>query len=272
MAILRESWNVNRALVMAGALSLLVAILLFSGGEVRHLLSPQWIPMVPGLVAAAVLAFWARPWLYLLAGILLALFPLVIIAVFGAWAVLAHPSAGNDYTGTMFLLAAIVLSLLGGIAGFVQGRKTSQPAFARTLHVPQGVAAVVAIAVLGGLVLGSAFATADVRAIVTSPASNVIADEVVELDAVDYVFAPREVVIPAGKVVALKVTNKDNAIHIFAYHLAGELRQTPLPAKSEVIILLRFDEPQSIHFWCAPHGGSPDDTSEDTMWGRLVVQ
>lgn len=262
-------WNVNKILLMLATGSIVTAVLSLG---TDFIFSERWVPFLPGVIAVAVLAFWTRPWLYLVAGALTATFPLVILFVFGAHAALMHPGVGADFVATLLLALAAVLALMGGVAGFVQGRRGTQPPGHGFVASSQGLAALLVLSLVAGAVLSSGLASADLRTMVTHSASNAVPDHIVELEMVDFEFSPKQVVIPAGEIVALKVKNSDKAFHTFTYMLEGERREMPIPGNTEVTILLRFAEPQAIHFWCAPHAAGEHDVSENAMWGTLVVQ
>lgn len=261
-------WNVNRVLVLLGVASALLAIAAFAsaGGPVQQL-----VPLFPGIVAGLVLAAYAPAWMYLVAGIGVAAFPLVIIAVFGAYQAILHPGGGAENMAITLLALAVVLALVGGIAGFVQARARTAPPARDLLRAPQGVAAVALVGIVAGLLISSAWAGADLRRLSESPASIVVADETVVLRAKDFVFSPTEVALPAGKIVDLHIINEDAAVHTFSYSLDGKEREAVVLGSSETHVYLRLDEPQTIRFWCAPHSaGAADDGSG--MVGTLVVQ
>ena len=265
-----EPWNVNRLLVLAGAACILIAIAIFSGGSPAKMFSQDTIPLFPGVLVALVLLFWQRPWLYLLAGVLVALFPLVILFVFGAFEAILHPSSGLEGGSLTVLLLAAILALTGGIAGFVQGRRAAQPPV--SMAAPQAPFAIAVSGIVLGMVLVAGLAGSDVRALSTAPASNIVPDETMRVVLTGYAFAPRDIQLEQGKLYALELENGDASAHTFTYHAAdGTERNTVIPAHSTVTIHMRFTQPQTIHFWCAPHSMGAGDTSEDSMVGTMVV-
>lgn len=266
----REPWNVNRLLVLAGAACIPIALMLVSGGDAASVASPESAPLFVGVLAAIVLAFWQRAWLYLVAGILVAAFPLVITFVFGAYNAFLHPSSGLEGAGILFLVLGSALALTGGVAGFVQGRRAAQPPV--TLRAPQALFALLATFLVFGMSITSGLAGSDVRALVVAPATNVVPDESVRVVLTGYTFAPREIRLEQDKLYALALENGDPASHTFTYHdAAGVERNTLIPPHSTVVIHMLFDAPQTIHFWCAPHSMGEGDMSEDSMVGTIVV-
>lgn len=261
-------WNVNRVLVVLGAGTALasVALFLFVGGPVG-----QVAPLVPGIVAGLVLAAYAPAWMYLVGGIGVAAFPVLVIAVFGAYQAIIHPGSGAEGASITLLALGSALSLVGGVAGFVQARRGDAAPPRDLLRVPQGVAAVALAGIVAGLLVSSAWAGADLRRLGESPASLIVADETLELRMVGIEFSPEEVVLPAGKLIDLHVTNEDAVAHTFSYHLGGKLREAIVPAGSDAHVYLRLDAPQTIHYWCAPHSAGADDPGTG-MVGTLVVR
>lgn len=262
-------WNLNTLLTSLSALSLLLSTLLLVAGDPAMI--GQAAPLFPGIVLALVLLFWQRPWFYLLTGILLAAFPLVVLFVFGAYNGLLHPGSGTEGMSLWLLLLAAILGLLGGIGGFVQGRRGAHAPAAHMTRAGHGVAAFAAVCLVLGAIGTSALASADLRSITERPAAHIEADETVHVVLETYVFAPRDIAIPVGKLVNLEIENADPTLHTFAYMLDGVTYETPIPAGSTVTIPMKFDTAQEIHFWCSPHSGGAGDTSDDSMTGTLTV-
>ena len=263
-------WNVNRILVLAGAAVCLAAVLIFLGTGAP---AEQAIPLVPGIVVGLVLAAYAPAWMYLVAGIATAAFPLLVIAVFGAYQAIIHPVSGVEGAAITMLGLGAVLALVGGVAGFVQARGKTAPPPRDLLRAPQGLAGVLLVALTAGLLLSGTWATADSRLVATAPASLIVPDETIRMSTTGAAFAPMEVKIPVGKLVALHIVNDDAMVHTFTYHVDGVERNSIIPANSEMDLHFKFDRPTTIHFWCAPHsGGAADDGSSGGMVGDIVVQ
>lgn len=265
----RAPFNLNRLLLVYAGLSTLGAIALFAStgaGDVT-----QFAPLFPGAIAALLLLFWHPRWLYLVSGILVAAFPLVVLFVFGAYEALVHPGSGIEGYSLLLLLVAAILGLLGGIWGFVQSRKGTAPPASALLRAPQGVAASLVVALALGLLVSSMWAGADDKALAESPADFVVPETTVKLVAKNVQYDPRDVQIPVGKLVALHVENQDGVVHTFAYKLDGKVHEAILPAKTAKDIYFRFDQAQTIHFWCSPHSGGENDMDPGSMWGTLNV-
>lgn len=268
-----STWNLNRALIMLGALFTLLGLLTAFAWDVKQVFGAMGAPFLVGVVAALVLAFWARPWLYLVTGILLAAFPLVVLFVFGAYAGIVHPGSGPEGIGLLLLLLGALLGLLGGVMGFIQGRKNAQPPVAAYHTAWPGVIALILIALVAGLALSGAWAGRDYRQLASFPTSHV---ESPEANATLFLsgtqFAPRDLALPVGKLVALKLDNRDKVTHTFSYtDAAGQEHTTVMPGRTVTTVYFKFDTPQTIHFWCAPHSGGHDDMDPASMWGTMTV-
>lgn len=261
-------WNANRVIVLVGALVQLAAVAIF----VAVTGAPEdAAAFLPGILAGVALAFFAPAWMYLVAGVLLALFPLVVLFVFGAYAGLLHPGAGIDATALLMLAVGALLGLVGGIAGFVQARGRRAPSARETLRTPQGLVAALLVALAAGMALSNALAESDYRLVGASSANNVVPDETIQMSTTGAAFAPQLVEVPVGKLVALRITNGDPFAHTFTYEADGEERTSIIPPKGETTLYFKRDAPQTIAFWCAPHSGGKGDRAEGSMWGDLQV-
>lgn len=263
-----SSWNLNRVLVLLGAALTIVALGLMIGGAGAPV--AEMAPFFLGPVAAVVLAFYAPRWMYLVAGILGSLFPLVVVFVFGAFNAIIHPGIGVEGAAVTLVLLAAIVSLLGGIMGFVQAKRTP-PAAADMTRAPQGVAAIALAALFIGVILANGWAGADHRLIATAPATLVDADRTLTLHTTGAAFAPRALELNAGELTAIHIVNGDPIAHTFTYHMDGVERTTLIPPESEMDIWFRVPAGTTIHFWCAPHSAGASDTSEDGMWGTLTA-
>lgn len=263
-----ERWNVNKLILLLGAG--LVALAIVLNVSLAPSSAPEMAPFLPGILAALALVWWSRPWLYLVAGILLAAFPLVIIFVFGASGALTHPAGGMETLVILLLLGGSVFALLGGIMGFVQ--RKAQPPTAGGLRTWQAIATVLLVGALLGYAVANGYGTTAGMAAVERPvhyAESV--DEHVRVVTTDFAFAPKAITIPAGKLVSIDIENKDSVLHTFSYHLADGAHEQVIYPSSTQSILVKFDTPQTIHVWCAPHSGGQGDTGEDSMWMDMTV-
>lgn len=262
-------WNVDKLLLLAAAALMLVVVA--TNAILMPAFAPQLVPLLPGIVGAMVLLFWARPWLYLATGILLAAFPLIVIFVFGASGAITNPGGGFEgLTVTMMLFAAI-FGLLGGILGFAHTRG-GKPGDTRGLASPTALAALVLAGALVGYAAANGWSTQQLQRANENPIAYAESvDEHVRLVASGVAWGPRNVTIPAGKLVSLDIENKDPVFHTFAYHLADGVHEIPLYPHETTSVLLKFDTAQTVHFWCAPHSGGQDDHDPASMQGDLIV-
>lgn len=264
------SWNLNRVLVVLAGAFALVAFAIFIGPAKGDL--AQSSPVLLGTFAAVVLAFFAPAWMYLVAAILLALFPIVVLFVFGASGAITHPGSGLEGLALTFLLLSAALGLVGGIAGFVQARRGTAPPPSELGRAPQGVLAIAIFAFVAGLAVSSAWAESEVRDLATRPATSIAGtDATIRVTTDTHHFAPRNLTIPVGKLVDIHVTNHDPVVHTFSYVDGGVLHESVIPASSESDIYVKFDAARTIKFWCQPHSQGADDTEPNDMWGEMVV-
>lgn len=261
-------WNVDRVLLLASVAATFLSMILFTGGDPGMVM--QFAPAFPGMIAGLLLVFLAPAWLYLVAGILLALLPLMVLFVFGAVAGLGQPANGGEYQALLLLVLAGALGLTAGITGFLQTRRGTNKPVRETLRTPHGLTLVLAAVLVAGMFVTSGLASAQLRSAV-STSTNIVPDETVTLVTKDFAFAPAEVKVPAGKIVALVVKNEDPAAHTFTYDAGDDAIDALVPGNGQTTILLRFDAPQTIPFWCAPHSGGAEDDGTG-MVGTLVVE
>lgn len=266
-----DRWNVNKLILLLGAGLILLAAV------INLVLVPSnagmLVPLLPGILAAAVLLFWERPWFYLVAGILTAAFPLVVLFVFGASGAITHPGGGLDSLSILLLLVGAVLALLGGIMGFVQGRRNAHPGMSTWSRAPQSIVTLLLVGALLGFAAANGYATTAARAATELPthyAESVDAN--VRVVTTGFAFAPKSLRLEAGKLTSIDLENEDPVLHTFSYQLAdGEERGQPIMPNSKSSILLKFDTPRTFKVWCAPHSGGADDTSDEGMWMDVTV-
>src|ERR1051325_2172849 len=131
----RAPLNLNRLLVAYAGLFTLGAIALFASTGTSN--PAQFAPLLPGAIAALVLLFYHSRWMYLVGGILVAAFPILVLFVFGAYEAIIHPGSGMEGYSLLLLLVAAVLGLVGGIVGFAQSRRGTAPPASALLRAPQ---------------------------------------------------------------------------------------------------------------------------------------
>lgn len=229
----------------------------------------MFVPALPGWLAAIVLLFYAPAWMYLVSGILVAAFPLLVLFVFGVATTLSDPLRGTEYGATVLLVLGLVLSLTGCVAGFMQGRKNAHTPLAGGLRTGKGIGALVVAAIVLGSLVTSSMAVSAMKA--ASGGSYDVEPDALELTAQDYSFSPKTLEVPAGKLVETAITNADSVGHTFTCHAGDRTVDTFLARGSTGKVLVRFDEPQTIHFWRKPHSAGAEDTEEDSMWGTIAV-
>lgn len=265
---MKHPWDINRALIVLGAL-----IILAAGGWFL-LLHPSHMvqaPLVVGALLSLVIVFWAPAWMYLVAGLLASGLPLVVFFVFGAIAAVEHPGSGIETALITFVLAGAVVALLGGVLGFVQALRRRAPRAGEAMRAPQGAFAGLLLAMFVGMVLANGLATKDYLNAAASPISTIEApEETRTLRAEGIAFAPNPLTIPAGKLVEIRVPNGDPVYHTLSYRYDGEVRTMVVPPGTEPRLWLKIDEPQTLHFWCDPHAG--EDHSGGDMFGEIVVE
>lgn len=269
-----STWNLNRLLVIAGAASVLFALFAFAGWTVAGVLKvvPEAAPALPGFAFAILLAIYARPWVYLTAGILNCVLPLMVLFIFGGYTAIIEPISGFESQSILFLLLGLVLSLTGGIGGFVQGRRGAQTPLVGAMRSRTGLLTALFVVLVAGMFLASTLASAAVRAQASAGgAYDVVADQTVTLSTEDFQFSPRSIEVREGKLVEIAIANKDTGGHTFTYAVGGKTYDHPLPGGATTKVLVRFDGAQTIPFWCKPHSDGEGDTSPDSMTGTIVV-
>lgn len=267
---MRSPFSLNRLIVLVAGVLQLVAIGIFVATGGPSVLA-EAAPLLLGFVGAIILAFWAPRWMYLVAAVLIAAFPLLILFVFGAYAAITHPGGGAESLALTILLLSAIVGIIGGVAGFVQAPR-GQPRPGDFLRTGQGLGTALTAALFVGLMVSSVWTGSMLRDIVVHSANAVEPDETVLLVAQTSLFAPREVTIPVGKVVALHIENKDSVMHTFAYKLGGVQHESPVPPETEVDFFFNLKQAQTIRFWCSPHSGGESDTDPASMWGSLRVE
>lgn len=267
---MKHPWNLNRALVVLGALLVLVAFAIVSIPAPEHM--GMNVPLAAGaLLGGLLIAFTAPAWAYLVAALLIGGFPLVVALVFAVGA-LEHPGGGYETAALFVLLMGALVAFIGGIWGFAQARSRTAPRVGAGMGAPQGAFAGLLIALLLGMILSNALATRDSVQFAKYPVSHVESpDQTRTLRAAAVAFAPSPLEIPVGTLVDVLLINDDPIFHTLSYRLDGDVHTTLMPVGSEQHVYLKFDTPRTIHFWCDPHSTETDD-SEGGMYGDIVVK
>lgn len=269
----KSGWSLHRALVVASVVPLVTALLLEFGFSLDILM--MGAPAIPGIVFALLLVGLDRGWVYLTAGILMSVLPIMVLFLFGAVAGLVDPTAGRSFAALMALILTLVLALAGGIGGFLAKRRGQHRPVGDALRSRLGIAAVVFTVFLVASGLTGVASGIRVKDIVSGAGGYDFAvDTTVPVTMTDFAFVPTSITVPSGEIVEIKVTNEDTAFHTFTYAVGGKTYNHDFPGGSESGFLVNFAEPGTILFWCAPHSAGADskvgEGSED-MAGTIVV-
>lgn len=269
----RSGWSLYRVLVVASVVPLVTALILEFGFGVE--VATMGAPALPGIVFALLLVGLDRGWVYLTAGVLMSVLPLMVLFVFGALPGLSDPTAGRSFASLMALLLTLVLALGGGVGGFVAKRRGEHRPVGDALRSRVGVATVVLTVFLVASALTGVASGIRVKEMISDAGGYDFAvDTTVPVTMADFAFAPASITVPSGQIVEIKVTNEDTAFHTFTYAVGGKTYNHDVPGGSESGFLVKFAEPGTVLFWCVPHSAGADskvgDGSED-MAGTIVV-
>lgn len=271
VAVAAPAWTIGRLSIVVAFFLTVAAALLFHNFDVVSAAAQEGIFLAPALVFTVVLFFLARPWVYLTAGILVSVLPLLVLFVFGGILGLAQPAHGNESLSLYLLLPALLLALPAGILGFAKGRKNRfQPLVRGGWRSNQGVYTVAIAALFVGVLVASAFASEAAREAVASGGYDFAAAARVTFATQDFVFAPNSVSVGRGVITELEVENRDAALHTFTYEKGGTEYSHDLLGGATSRFLVRFDDAGAVKFWCNPHSDGAADTGEG-MVGTLTV-
>lgn len=267
---MKRPWDINRALIVLGSALCLAAFVVFLVVDPSQ--GAGTLPLVAGAVLGLAIVFWAPPWMYLVSGILVSGFPLVVFFVFGAYGALEHPGGGPETSGLFLVFAGAVVALVGGVAGFVQARKGTAPRVGAGMGAPLGAFAGLFVALLLGMVLANQLTYGDSKDFVQRPVSHVETPEVSKtLVAEGIRFAPASLEIPVGKLTAVTLRNDDRVFHTMSYRDADGIHTAVIPDGTTQTLWFKFDAARTIHYWCDPHS-SETDTSPEGMHGDIVAK
>jgi plastocyanin len=250
-------WPFSRVLIAAALAAEVIALTLFVGPSPSN--ATFVVPFLLPIVLLCGLALWkGRPWMYLGAGMSLAIFPVLVLAY--SVDSFMVPQLGLVFAAGMFLLMALFIGLPTGIWVFVHRKATAPPMNARDgLRTRYGLLTVA----VSGMLLGAALAGEAAHFNATSggaasSGSDLTAQAWVNITAQNFLFVPSSVSIPAGQVVEITVENRDNTLHTFTYTV---YKGTPvektyshnlLPSSTTKFTML-ISTPGVVHFWCVPH-------------------
>lgn len=259
---------------MLGALAIPIAGFAESGYNLAAFLDflPMLAPALPGVVFSIVLIFFVRPWVYLTAGLLNAVLPLMVLLLFGEITSLGNVVGGTSYQGLLLLVTALAFSLVGGIGGFVRERKGRQTQLREALRTREGIGIALAVAVVLGMFTASGLAISGAKTLAAGGSYDVVPDETLQLVMKDHAFNPKELRVAAGNLVEIQIDNQDSATHTFTYEANGKTFNQQVMGMSQSRVLVRFDAPQTVAIWCIPHSGGAEDTDPESMIGRIIVE
>lgn len=250
-------WPFARFLLVAGFVAELIALALFVGPSPSNAVFV--VPFLAPILILCGLAMWkGHAWMYLGAGISLAIFPILVLAF--SVDSFVNPLLGPVFAAGMFLVLALFLGLPTGVWVFSHRKAPPTPMSAREgLRTRYGILTVL----VGGIVLGAALAGEAAHLSATSgggitSGADLAPQANVTVTAENFFFVPSNVSLPAGKVVEVTVVNKDNALHTLTYTV---YKGTPdektyshnlLPSSTTKFTML-VSTPGTVHFWCVPH-------------------
>jgi len=248
-------WTFDKMLLVAANALALFAEFEHSGFAVNADFL-QTVPILAGgLLLTIVLIFYEPAWLYLVAGIGSAVLPLLVLSVFAGPQILTL-SGSAEYSGALALALAVVFALVGGIGGFLRARRGASWSPAQGLGAPTGVALVL----LTVLALGMGLASALAHDNATSGGGGGVGVDVphatVALTTKDIQFSPQSLDVPVGQLVEIDIDNQDNVDHTFTYAVNGTTYGHAVPAGVITKVILKFDQPGDVPFWCVPHSPS----------------
>jgi plastocyanin len=251
------AWPFSKFLIAGAFGAELVAISLFVGPSPAN--ATFVIPFLGPVVILCALALWkGRPWMFLGAGISLAIFPMLVLAFsIDSFVV---PQLGIVFAAGMFLLIALVVGLPTGIWVFAHRKSSTPPMTAREgLKTRYGVFNILAVGILLGAALaGEAAYINATSGGATNGGSDLQAEAWVNVTTENFLFVPANLTIPVGKIVEITVTNKDSALHTFTYKVdAGTASEKTyshnlLPSSTTKFSML-ISAAGTVHFWCIPH-------------------
>lgn len=260
-------WTTDRALVLTGCIALLAALATF--GDAQMVLSPVGALALPPLVLGLLLAWKPKAWLYLATGITAVALPALFLGLFTKGSTFQHPLASREFIAGLLLSLAVLLALPFGIRGFVRARRGTPAALRGTVGNPTVTFAIVAVSVVAGAAFASAMAQEEALGAWVGAGYDVKPEEQVFLKTKDFEFDADRILVKAGVLTELVITNEDAALHTFTYTIDGRTLDRDLLPGATTRILVRYDTPGEYVVWCEPH---TDKAHTEGMLATLVVQ
>lgn len=266
----KRGWTMNKTFIMLGQVAFLAALVFEFGFKV----TPEMAPAIPGLAFTIVLLFLDAAWLYLAAGILVSVLPLMVVFLFAGPGAIVDPTVGRSYMAFVLSIVAVLLALPAGIRGFLDRRHGTGLHVSETFQSKWGAVTVSVVLVL----LGAGLAGVAAGEVLKEKAGaggydNIPIASTALVTMKDFAFVPKEVAVRSGEIVEIKVVNEDSAAHTFTYELGGKTFDHEVPGETTVSFLAQFDAAGSIPYWCIPHSnGTPvPEAGDEEMRGVLTV-
>jgi plastocyanin len=215
-------WTLNRVLVVAGLVSMVLALGILGSGD-PSLVGPSLILLLPGFVSTGLLIWRPRPGFYVLAGLANSLLAIVTIP-FGLILALGNPLAGPVYGAVVLAVLSLLLALPAGVLGYLRGQAgRHEPPFAEGIRSLQGLAVVAVVAVcIGAIAAGSlAYQNLNPPPPNAGPVLDIPQTASVSVVASNSRFSPSAFNVTVGRVTKITILNEDDAPHTFTYSNNG---------------------------------------------------
>jgi len=251
---LRTGWTIDRILVIAGFVAMVLAVAILATAD-PSLVVGLFILIIPGIIFTALLVWRPRPWTYLIAGVANCLLGIIALPI-GLLGALGNPLVGPVYSSVVLAMLSILLALPAGIIGYLRGRSIflRQRTLAEGIYGLQGFAAIALVAVSIGAMAAGALAYQNLLAPVpmTGPFYDIPAAANVSVLAGNSRFTPSAFNVTAYSTTRITVLNEDDVPHTFTYVNNGTTYSHDLPSGSTTRFFVLFFAPGTVPFWSIP--------------------
>jgi len=251
---LRTGWTIDRILVIAGFVAMVLAVVILATAD-PSLVVGLFILIIPGIIFTALLVWRPRPWTYLIAGVANCLLGIIALPI-GLLGALGNPLVGPVYSSVVLAMLSILLALPAGIIGYLRGRSIflRQRTLAEGIYSLQGFAAIALVAVSIGAMAAGALAYQNLLAPVpmTGPYYDIPASANVSILAGNSRFTPSAFNVTAYSTTRITVLNEDDVPHTFTYVNNGTTYSHDLPSGSTTRFFVLFLAPGIVPFWSIP--------------------
>src|SRR5712692_10455304 len=117
---LRSGWTIDRILVIAGFVAMVLAVVILATAD-PSLVVGLFVLIIPGIIFTGLLVWRPRPWTYLIAGVADCLLGIIALPI-GLLGALGNPLVGPVYSSVVLAMLSILLALPAGIIGYLRGR------------------------------------------------------------------------------------------------------------------------------------------------------